>query len=160
MFHVLVSLITTISFLSYFAMAMGGGITYTHTVNHHHHKNAPDTVQDIYRQLYWARWLNWGLAYPLILINLTLLAGLNGASLLVAIAANVTMFTAGLISVLFEQKGNTWAWFTISCLAYLTVVYHIAFHGRRATAAKDQKIRRFYSTISGYSMVVLLVYPM
>lgn len=141
-------------------MAMGGGITYTHTVAHHHHKDAPDTIQDIYRQLYWLRWLNWGLTYPLILINLTLLAGLNGASLVVATAGNLTMFVAGLASILFVERGKTWSWFTISCLGYLTVVYQMALHGRRATMAKDQQTRRFYSSIAGYSMIVLLVYPM
>ncbi|KAL1956077.1 hypothetical protein VTO42DRAFT_7672 [Malbranchea cinnamomea] len=159
LFHVLVSLITTISFLTYFAMTMGGGITYTHAVVRHHHKEAPDTVQDIFRQLFWVRWINWGLTFPLILINLALLAGLNGASLLVAVSANLVMLVAGLVSILFEARGKTWAWYTISCLAYLTVVYQIAFRGRRATLAKDQQTRKFYSSIAGFSMVVLLIYP-
>ncbi|EAS29357.3 opsin 1 [Coccidioides immitis RS] len=158
LFHVLTSLVTTISFLAYFAMATGEGIGYNVASIRQEHKNAPDTVEEVYRQVFWVRWLNWGLTFTIILINLALLAGMNGASLLISVAANITMFVTGLISV-FSEHGTRWAWFTISCLSYLTVVYHTGFHGRRATLAKDNQTRAFYSSIAGYFLVLLLIYP-
>lgn len=141
-------------------MAMGLGVTYNHASSHEHHKHGPDTTQDIYREVYWARYLNWGLTMPLIVICLTLLSGLNGASLLVSVSANLIMVVAGLISACIAQHGGTWAWYTISCLAYLTVVYQVGFRGRRATQVKDQKIRTFYSSLAGFSLLTMLVYPM
>jgi bacteriorhodopsin len=139
---------------------MGGGVMLIHRTVHHHHKNVPDTVVDIFRQLHWARWVNWGLTHPMIIISLTLLSGLNGASLLVAVSADLIMWISGFISVTFEGHGRKWAWFTIACLAYLTVVYQMGFNGRRATSGKDAKVRRFYASISGFSLVVLAIYPM
>ena len=159
LFHVLTSLVTTISFLTYFAMALGGGVTYLHGMVRRHHKDAPDTVENIFRQLHWIRWLNWGLTFPLILINLVLVSGLNGASMLVAIAANLTMLVAGLASTFFEPSGPKWAWYTIACLGYLTVAYQIGFRGHQATRSKEERVKTFYSGIAGTWLVVLLVYP-
>ncbi|WEW59632.1 hypothetical protein PRK78_005111 [Emydomyces testavorans] len=159
LFHVLTSLVTTISFLAYFAMATGEGIAYNVVTVRHRHKNAPDTVDEIFRQVFWVRWLNWGLTFSLILINLAMLSGLNGASLLVSVSANAIMFVTGLISVFGGHGGTRWAWFTISCLSYLTVVYHTGFLGRRATLAKDNQSRAFYASIAGYFLVLLLIYP-
>lgn len=141
-------------------MATGGGIGYSIVTVRHHHEKEPDTIVQVYRQLFWIRWLNWGLSFSLILINLALLAGLNGASLLIAVSANIIMFVTGLISVFGGHGGTRWAWFTISALSYLTIVYHIGFHGRRATQSKDNQTRAFYSSIAGYFLVLLLIYPM
>lgn len=139
---------------------MGLGITYNHATSHEHHKKAPDVVRDIYREVYWARYLNWGLTMPMILICLTLLSGLNGASLLVSVSANLIMVVTALISACIAHQGRTWAWYTISCLACLTIVYQIGYRGRRATQNKDQKTRAFYSSIAGFSLITLLIYPM
>ncbi|EEQ92316.1 opsin 1, variant [Blastomyces dermatitidis ER-3] len=159
LFHVLVSLVTTISFLAYFAMATGGGKAYNHVIIHEHHKKAPDTVQHIYREVYWARYVNWGLTFPIILIILVLLSGMNGASLLVSIAANLVMVVTGAISAYGGPTGRKWAWYTISCLAYLTIVYQIGFNGRRAVASKDNKTKTLFGSLSGVALVALLVYP-
>ncbi|KAI1940471.1 hypothetical protein LOZ66_002065 [Ophidiomyces ophidiicola] len=159
LFHVLTSIVTTISFLAYFAMATGEGIGFNVATIHHRHKNAPDTVEEVFRQVYWVRWLNWGLSFSLIITNLALLAGTNGASLLVAVTANIIMFVSGLISVFGGHGGTRWAWFTISLLSYLTIAYHVGFHGRKATSQKDNQTRAFYSSIAGYFLVLLLIYP-
>jgi len=159
MFHVLVSLITTISFLVYFAMATGDGIALVHLSPHGDWPIPPTAIRDVYREVYWARFLNWGLTSPLILICLALLAGLNGASLLVGVSANVIMFLSGVISAFGGPHGRRWAWYTISCIAYLTVVYQIGYHGGRAVRAKDPQIRTFFSTICTYSLILMVGYP-
>ncbi|KAF3480602.1 uncharacterized protein GIQ15_05949 [Arthroderma uncinatum] len=157
-FHVLVSLVTTISFLSYLAMAMGYGVSYNHYVYHKHHKKAPDTYLDTCREVYWIRYVNWMLTVPLILTCLTFLSGLNGASLLVSISAALIMFISALSSAFMNQH-QQWAWYTIACLAYLTIAYQIGYHGRRVSQAKDQQARTFYSSIAIFSLVIMLVYP-
>ncbi|PGH28041.1 hypothetical protein AJ80_00296 [Polytolypa hystricis UAMH7299] len=162
LFHVLASLITTISFLAYFAMATGDGIGFNHIHIVEKHHKVPDTHTTILREVYWARFINWALTTPLILINLTLLAGLNGASLLIAVVADLIMFFSGLMCSYGGSSahgGRKWAWFTIAALSYLTLVYKIGFQGSRATANKESRVRTFYSSLAGYSLVVLLVYP-
>ncbi|KAG5295408.1 opsin [Histoplasma ohiense] len=158
LFHVLASLVATVSFLAYFAMATGGGKAYNHAIIHEHHKNASDTIQHIYREVYWVRYVNWGLTFPMILIILVLLAGMNGASLLISIVANLVMNIAGAISAYGGHSGRKWAWYTISCLAYLTIVYQVGFNGRRAVASKDNRRKTLFGSLSSLATIVLLAY--
>ncbi|EFR04507.1 opsin 1 [Nannizzia gypsea CBS 118893] len=158
LFHSLVSLITTISFLSYFAMAMGYGVSYKEYTYHKHYKHSPDIFQDVRREVYWIRYVNWMLTVPMILTCLSFLSGVNGASLLVSISASLVMFVAALSSS-FMDKHYQWAWFIISCLGYLTIVYQTGYQGRKASLAKDQKVRTFYTSIAIFALGVLLVYP-
>lgn len=160
LFHVLMSIVTTISFIAYMAMATGDGIGYNVYPHRHHHKHAPDTMQDVYRQVYWARYLNWGLTFPIIIINLAVLSGLNGANLLIAVFANLVMMLTGAISAFVGgNDGRKWAWYTVACIAYFTLVYQLSFNGRRASQTKDNRTRKFYASIAGYFLVVLLIYP-
>ncbi|KAJ9237793.1 hypothetical protein DTO166G5_3356 [Paecilomyces variotii] len=159
LFHILTSLITTISFISYLAMATGDGITWSHIQIHESHKHVPDTKQDVFRQIFWFRYVNWILTSPLILINLALLGGMSGAHLLVAVSADLIMFGTGILASFAGHDGRKWAWFTISAIAYLVVVHQIGFNGGRAAANKDVQTKRFYSSIAGTSLVTLALYP-
>jgi len=69
-------------------MAAGGGHSF-HLVDVIHHKNYPTEL--IFRPIYWARYVDWAITTPLILLDLTVLAGLPGAEILLAIFADVTM---------------------------------------------------------------------
>jgi len=66
-------------------MAAGGGSSY-HIVHisHKYHKI-------VFRQIYWARYVDWAITTPLLLLDLTLLSGLPGAEILLAIFADVAM---------------------------------------------------------------------
>src|SRR5271170_2384104 len=152
MFHILTAFVTTIAFLSYFAMATGDGICY--------HKNIPAKKDIIYREVYWARYVDWSITTPLLLLDLSLLAGLSGANVLVAIVADVIMVYAGLFASFGKGDGQKWGWYTIACVAYLTIVYQLAYNGLAAVAGKDGKTKAFYSTIGGFTLLVWTIYPM
>jgi bacteriorhodopsin len=158
LFHVLTSLITTVSFLTYLAMATGDGHNWTHRHIHESHKHVPPTHQDIYRQVFWARYVNWILTNPLIIINLSLLAGINGASILVAVSADVIMFVSGLAAT-YARHERRWVWYTISCIGYLTVVYQLAFNGHRSVSNRSQQIQRFFRSITGVTLLITALYP-
>jgi bacteriorhodopsin len=161
MFHILTAFITTFAFLSYFAMATGDGITLKKIViTESHHKNIPDTIQVIFREVYWARYVDWSVTTPLLLLDLTLLAGLSGANILVAIVADVIMILTGLFAAFGNSDGQKWGWYTIACLAYLTIVYQLAYNGQSAVAGKDSKTKAFYGAIGGYTLILWTVYPM
>ena len=69
-------------------MAAGGGHTFR-LVNVIHHKDHPTEL--IFRPIYWARYVDWVITTPLILVDLTVLAGLPGAEILLAVFADVAM---------------------------------------------------------------------
>ncbi|KAL1961642.1 hypothetical protein VTN77DRAFT_1357 [Rasamsonia byssochlamydoides] len=158
LFHILTSLITTISFLAYLAMATGDGIAWKYACTHEYHRHVPDTKQEYLRQVFWARYVNWILTNPLIIINLALVSGMNGASLLVAISADLIMFVSGLIAT-FARHERLWVWYTISCISYLTVIYQVGFNGSRASTQRNQQTQRFFGSFSGATLLVMALYP-
>ncbi|CRG83489.1 Opsin-1 [Talaromyces islandicus] len=158
LFHTITALITTISFLSYFAMATGDGVVYKHSVAHLPHEHVPDTHQEVLRQIFWVRYVNWLISTPLLLINIALLGNMNGANLLVAIAADVVMFVAGLAAT-FARHEQRWVWFTIVCISFLTIGYQIGVNGSRSVVRRSQEHRALFGTYVGATLAVLMLYP-
>jgi bacteriorhodopsin len=141
-------------------MASGDGIS-LHTIKTtESHKHVPDTEHIIKREVYWARYVDWSVTTPLLLLDLALLAGLSGANILVAIVADVIMVLTGLFAAYGKQDGQKWGWYAWACLAYLVIVYQLAFNGRSAVASKDSKTKAFYGAIAGFTLVLWTVYPM
>ncbi|KAI0132833.1 bacteriorhodopsin [Xylariales sp. AK1849] len=157
LFHVLTAFITTFAFLSYFAMATGDGVsvrTVAKTETNQH------IVTEIYtRQVFWARYVDWSLTTPLLLLDLSLLAGLNGASILIAIVADLIMVLTGLFAAFGDVDSQRWGWYTIACIAYLVIIYQIARNGSTAVAKKDAKTKRFFSLLAGFTLILWTIYP-
>lgn len=147
--------------LSYFAMASGHGISYHHAIERTSHKHVPDTTQDVYRQVYWARYVDWTLTTPLLLLDLALLAGLSGADIFVAIVADIIMVLTGLFAAFgAENTPQKWGWYTIACIAYLVVIWQLVYNGRKTAAAKGGKVGSFFAAIGGFTLVIWTIYPM
>jgi len=159
-YHVITTFITVIAALSYFAMATGHGASYHHVKVKESHKHVPDTTHEIYREVYYARYIDWSLTTPLLLLDLALLAGLNGADILVTIFADLIMILTGLFAA-FGAEGTPqkWGWYTIACIAYLVVIFELVFHGRRTAAAKGGKVGKFFNAIGGFTLLIWTVYP-
>ncbi|KAJ5175729.1 uncharacterized protein N7482_001606 [Penicillium canariense] len=158
-FHTLASLITTISFITYLALATGQGISFKHAHITHHHKHVPNTADEYLRQVLWLRYINWALATPLLLINFALVSGLPGANLVMAIAANFVMLAAGVLGTFAGHTRQRWVWLTISCIAYLVMLHHAGFHAQRAAQNKDAQTRRFFGALSGSAFVAFALFP-
>lgn len=160
LFHILTAFITTFAFLSYFAMATGDGVNYNKTVETVSHKHGlPDTQEITYRQVYFARYVDWSVTTPLLLLDLCLLAGLAGANILVAVVADVIMVLTGLFAAYGTSDGQKWGWYAWSCIAYLTIVYQVVFNGRGAAQSKDQKTKAFFAALAGFTFVLWTMYP-
>lgn len=158
-FHVLSAFVTTISFITYMALATGQGFNLAGSPVHNKHKHVPDTEDQIYRTVFWLRYVNWALSTPLILTNFALISGLPGANLVSAIAANWVMLAAGLFGSYDGHTRARWAWLTISCLSYLVILHHGGFHAQRASQNKDPQVKRFFGAISGLTFAVFALFP-
>ncbi|KAI8624418.1 hypothetical protein F5Y19DRAFT_454263 [Xylariaceae sp. FL1651] len=157
LFHTLTAFITTFAFLSYYAMATGAGISiHTTTVT----ETKLHVITEIYkRQVYWARYVDWSLTTPLLLLDLCLLAGLNGASILVLMVSDVIMILTGLFAAYSQDQAQGWGWYAFACVAFLNIVYQLGYKGRHAVAAKDTKTKAFFGAISLFTLVIWTVYP-
>ncbi|KAF2007302.1 family A G protein-coupled receptor-like protein [Amniculicola lignicola CBS 123094] len=160
LYHVITTLITIFAAISYFAMATGAGTSLNHIVHRTVNKHVPDTYDEIYRQVYWARYVDWSLTTPLLLLDLALLAGLNGAHITMAVIADLIMILTGLFAA-FGTEGTPqkWGWYTIACVAYLVVVWHLGVNGRVTAAAKGSKVGKFFAAIAGFTLIIWTAYP-
>lgn len=140
-------------------MATGDGVTYKHSITHRAHQTVPDTHQEILRQIFWVRYVNWMLTTPLILINIALLGGLNGANMLTAIAADLLMFAAGLAAT-FARHNSRWVWYTLACIAFLTVGYQVGVNGARSVRRGSDQYRALFTSFTGANLLVFVLYPM
>ncbi|KAF2110018.1 hypothetical protein BDV96DRAFT_651175 [Lophiotrema nucula] len=160
LFHVITTLITIFAAISYFAMATGHGVSVNHITLRESHDHVPDTFTHIDRQVFWARYVDWSLTTPLLLLDLSLLAGLNGAHILMAIIADVIMILTGLFAA-FGSEGTPqkWGWYAIACVAYLVVIWHLAINGRAQVKNKSSKVATFFGSIAGFTLIVWTAYP-
>ncbi|KAL9016843.1 MAG: hypothetical protein Q9185_005841 [Variospora sp. 1 TL-2023] len=159
LFHILTAFITTFATMSYYAMAIGDGVGSNKILIKHTQKHFPDTYDTVYREVYWARYVDWSLTTPLLLLDLCFLAGLNGASILVAVLADIIMILTGLFAAFQVDESPKWGWYAMACIAYLVVVYQVALNGRQTAKAKDQKTATFYAAIGGFTLILWTVYP-
>lgn len=141
-------------------MATGEGYVYKHAEIIQPHKHVPDVALHVYRQVPIARYVNWMLTSPLLLVNMALLSGLPGAHLLPAVAADLGMFATGLLGTFADRPASRWVWFSLSCAAYLGAVYQIGMHGQRAAGNKDPQTRRFFGSLVAVTLLVKALYPM
>jgi len=160
LYHVVTTMIVIFASLSYFAMAAGHGVSYHKTVVKEQHKHVPDTEKDIYRQVYWARYVDWSVTTPLLLLDLALLAGLNGGQIFITIVADIIMILTGHFAAFgSEDTPQKWGWYAIACIAYLVVIWMLVVHGRGAAQAKGGKVGNFFAAIGGFTLIIWTVYP-
>jgi bacteriorhodopsin len=142
-------------------MASGHGIGYHHIVHTDKNKHVPDTHQDIFREVYWARYVDWSITTPLLLLDLLLLAGAPGGNIFIAIIADLIMILTGLFAAFGnESTPQRWGWYAIACIAYLVVLWQLIINGRATASARGGKVGSFYAAIGGFTVIVWTVYPM
>lgn len=140
--------------------SQGDGITYSNILIKEIHKHAPDTLTQVHRQVYWARYVDWTVTTPLLLLDLAFLAGLNGADMLVAVVADLIMVIVGLFAAISDSETNSWGYYTIACVAYLVIIFELAVQGRSLAMAKDSKTGTFFNAIAGFTLILWTLYPM
>jgi len=160
LFHILTAFIVTFATISYYAMAVGDGISLRTTqVTDHHKHGIPDLKHDLVREVYWARYVDWSVTTPLLLLDLCLLAGVSGANIIVAIVADLIMVLTGLFAALSDDEKPRWGYYAMACVAYLVIVYQLAIGGRDTVKAKDKKTGTFYVAIASFTLILWTIYP-
>lgn len=156
LFHVLTAFITLFATLSYFAMATGDGNSWVTIIVKETKQNL---TQEIHRQIFWARYVDWTLTTPLLLLDLAFLAGVSGAGIVVAIVADVVMVLTGLFAAFGHNGIQRWGYYAMGCVAYLVIVWILAVEGRKTATAKGGKTGQFFAAIGGFTLILWTLYP-
>lgn len=161
LYHVITTIITLTAAISYFAMASGHATSYNCGTATDHHKHVPDTHHDVCRQVFWARYVDWSITTPLLLLDLCLLAGVDGAHTLMAIVADLIMILGGLFAAYGEERTvQKWGWYAIACIAYIFVIWHVALHGSRLAATKGDRVKKLFGGLAAFTLILWTIYPM
>lgn len=165
MYHTITTLITITAAISYFAMATNTGITY-HQVKPLKNTHVPHTDgskhghehPDVFRQIFWARYVDWAITTPLLLLDLGLLAGMSGGHIIMAIVADLIMILTGLFSAFPESKGQKWGFYAIACFAFIIIIWHLAINGRKSAQAHGT-VGKLFGGLALYTLVIWTAYP-
>ena len=160
-YHIITTIITLTAAVSYFAMATGHATTYACTRVRDSHKHKPDTYHDVCRQVFWVRYVDWSITTPLMILDLCLLAGVDGAHTLMAIVADIFMMLTGLFAAIGRRRSvQRWGWFIIACLSYVFVIWHVALHGTKAAKARGDRVSKLFGSLATFTLVLWVIYPM
>jgi len=160
LYHVITTVITLTAALSYFAMATGHGVALNKIVEREQHDHVPDTFTTTYREIYWARYVDWSITTPLLLLDLGLLAGMSGGHMIMMIIADIIMVLTGLFAGFgSDETPQKWGWYTFSCIAFLFVFWHLGINGGANARAKGDKLRTLFTSIAAYTLILWTAYP-
>jgi len=146
-FYVITILIAGIAASSYLSMFFGFGLTEVELVN--------GRVIDVY----WARYADWLFTTPLLLLDIGLLAGASNRDLASLITIDAFMIVTGLAATLMKIPTARYAFWTISTIAMLFVLYYLVVTVGEAAAEADEDTRSTFMTLRNIILVAWAIYP-
>lgn len=110
------------------------------------------------RQIFYARYIDWFITTPLLLLDLLLLSGLPYATILFTIFMDEVMVVTGLLGALTASRYK-WGYFTIGCFAFFFVVWQVVFVARKSARAIGSDVHRLFVGISLFTLGLWTLYP-
>lgn len=153
LFHILTATVLALAMTSYLAMATGKGSVLV--------ENRSTAV---FREVYYARYIDWLFTTPLLLVSLAFLAGLSPLDTLITVLYDIGMIVTGVLGGLsksVDAKGITakWTWFTISCIFFLGIIYMLVTNGLKAAALRPAKTQGLFRLLGIMTLVLWTAYP-
>ena len=152
-YHVyLAMIITSIATIAYYAMANNQGIFIVNG-----------------KEVFAARYIDWVLTTPLLLLSLLLIAfpaGKDAAKLrekvglfATVIFADIVMIVTGLFANLSSNTNNQRFWFVLSCIAFLVVIWQMYGPVREQAKNLGAGANKFFTNMLTYLLVLWFIYP-
>lgn len=150
-------IVPIIAACAYFAMATGQGAVLLPT------DPAATAGTGAMRIFYFARYIDWSVTTPLLLLTLCNTAMRSGpnrpGAIMGIVLADVLMIVTAFAFGASEVVWVKWAWFALSCLAFLGVYYVLWGPNLQANAQERDDTRSTYRREAGLLSVLWLVYP-
>lgn len=131
--------------LSYYAMATGKGRTRVE-------------YDGVVRDIWWARYVDWSITTPLLLIDLFLMAKLPLPTAGWIIAADLGMVVTGLFGALTNDVSR-WGWYAFGCIFMVAIFYTLLTEGKELLEQRDSALTGFYTTLTWSLVALWTAYP-
>ena len=116
------------------------------------------TVAGINREIFYVRYIDWFITTPLLLLDLTLTAGLPWPTILFIILVDEVMIVTGLVGALVRSSYK-WGYFTFGCAALLYILYVLVWEGRRHAAALGSDVGKAFLYCGSLTALLWTLYP-
>ncbi|KAJ3519514.1 hypothetical protein NM208_g14100 [Fusarium decemcellulare] len=136
-----------------------GGITYYATASGLAYKVIPTQLNRgdaVSYQIFFTKYINWVVAFPVVILALGLLSGLSWTT----IVFNIFLSWIWVISYLcsaFTQSSYKWGFYAFGTVAYFLLAYQTLHVGR--TSANRLNLSRDYIMLAGWLNLLWLLYP-
>jgi bacteriorhodopsin len=159
--HTITTLVLITSSISYFAMATGHAVSWKRDTFNYHHHDEGYSAKVVFRQVFWARFVDWAITTPLLLLNVGLLSGMAGAHIVMLVAADLVLVLSGLFAAMSNTQTQHWGWYTIACLGYIFVAWHLLVNSRVSAAySRSDQAQRLAGGLSSYTLLLWALYVM
>lgn len=148
-FHHIGMIVLITSSLAYFSMASDLGATPVVTEFRGQHET---------RQIWYVRYIQWFITFPLLLVELLLATGVSLSDIMMTIFASWVLVISGLIGSLVPSTYK-WGYFTFGCVAMIYIWYVLLWHAPRRTFAEEGTLKKGYLMSSAYLAFMLITYP-
>lgn len=155
-FHYISAGLLFVASIAYFSM--GSGLGQVPILAEFIRPNSSQVGAAGTREIFYARYIDWFVTTPLLLLDLLLTAGIPWPSIAIAIFADEVMIVCGLIGALVDTRYK-WGYFTFGCLAFFYVVYALLIDGRQHAAALGGSIKRTYNSCGVLLIFIWFLYP-
>lgn len=115
-------------------------------------------VAGINRSIFYARYVDWVITTPLLLLDLMLTAAMPWPTMLYVIFLDEVMIVTGLIGALVKTRYK-FGFFAFGCVAMLFVFYELAVSGRKHARALGPDVARAYNSVGVWTLFLWTLYP-
>ncbi|KAI0845436.1 bacteriorhodopsin [Daldinia vernicosa] len=155
-FHNIAASITAVACIAYYAMGSNLGqvpIQAEFVRPGSHLVGAAGT-----REIFYARYIDWVITTPLLLLSLLLTAGVPTSTILVTLLADEIMIVAGLIGALTRTRFK-WGFWVFGTAALLFVAYKLLFNARRHASILGGDAKKTFMLCGNYLIFLWFLYP-
>ena len=146
-FYIITTLIPGIAAASYLSMFFGFGLTEVPLET--------GRVVDVY----WARYADWLFTTPLLLLDIGLLAGASNRDIGALVGLDGFMIVTGLAAALMKTSVARYAFWTISTIAMVLLLYFLFAVFTEAASDLDEDARGTFNVLRNLILVAWTLYP-
>jgi len=148
-FHHIGMMVLITTSLAYFSMASDLGATPVVTEFGGNHYT---------RQIWYVRYIQWFITFPLLLTELLLVTGVTLSDILMTVFAAITLVITGLVGASVPSTYK-WGYYTFGCVAMIFIWWNLLAYAPRRTFVEEGALKKGYVFSSCYLSFVLITYP-
>ncbi|EUC33157.1 hypothetical protein COCCADRAFT_26476 [Bipolaris zeicola 26-R-13] len=154
LFHYITCGVVFVAAIAYFTMGANLGFT---PIEVEFRRNDP-VVRGTYRAIYYARYVDWFITTPLLLMDLLLTAGMPWPTILWVILVDEIMIVTGLIGALI-QSIYKWPFFVFGCVALFYIVFQLTWEARIHSKTFGHDVERTFLMCGSLTAFLWILYP-